>query len=338
MSTHIPPRDTRTPVAPSPLPRLLERVLGGRHRPPHGASTTAHDLTVRRRLLLGLTAVLTVCLFVSYEGVHGDADPLRTSSAPGVLAVDTAQYALAQAQQEAMAAAPSTSEIQKQISVAARSLAVAAADDVGGPAGRQALQTVADLITVYHGMVQKAQLEPAGLLRDAYLRYASSVLEDRHSGIRTRLDQLQKDQQGVVRRQTSFGWTLWLGWSVVVLLVLALAAALLETQVYLRRRFRRKYNRELLAAVALLVVGAVTLTLFTLWTHNGMSDTRGLLHGQLSEPSAITDAGRQTAANLAYTGFRAAAAVWIVIGGGLLMMLAETGLRQHINDYRFRPR
>jgi hypothetical protein len=69
-----------------------------------------------------------------------------------------------------------------------------------------------------------------------------------------------------------------------------------------------------------------------------MSDTRGLLHGQLSEPSAITDAERQTAANLAHTGFRAAAAVWIVIGGGLLMMLAETGLRQHINDYRFRPR
>ncbi|MEU6067773.1 hypothetical protein ABZ864_25805 [Streptomyces sp. NPDC047082] len=338
MSTDTPPRDTRTSAAPSPLPRLLERVLGGRHRPPDGASTTAHDLALRRRLLLALTAVLTLCLFFSYEGVHGDADPLRTSSAPGVLAVDTAQYALAQAQQEATARTPSTSEFQKQISVAARSLAVAAADDVGGPAGRQALQTVADLITVYHGMVQKAQLEPAGVLRDAYLSYASSVLEDRHSGIRTRLDQLQKDQQGVVKRQTGFGWTLWLGWSVVVLLVLALAAALAETQVYLRRRFRRKYNRELLAAGALLVVGAVTLTLFTLWTHDGMSDTRGLLHGQLSEPSAITEAGRQTAANLAHTGFRAAAAVWIVIGGGLLMMLAETGLRQHINDYRFRPR
>ncbi|MGW3463850.1 hypothetical protein ACWDE9_31545, partial [Streptomyces olivaceoviridis] len=52
----------------------------------------------------------------------------------------------------------------------------------------------------------------------------------------------------------------------------------------------------------------------------------------------IPVAGRDTASYLAHTGFRASAAVWILIGGVLLMALAETGLRRHIDDYRFRPR
>ncbi|MFE0512580.1 hypothetical protein [Streptomyces sp. NPDC058964] len=331
------PRDTAAPAGPTRLSRLLDHVPGRRSRPPDGGSTTARELALRRRLLLGLTAVLTLCLFVSYEGVHGDADPLRTSSAPAVLAIDTAQHALDQAQREATATPPSTSGFQEQISVAAQSLAVAASDDVGGPAGRQALQTVAGLITVYTGMVQKAQLETeSGVLRDAYLRYAKSVLDDKDSGITPRLNQLQREQRGVVKRQTSFGWVLRLAWGVVALLVLALAAALLETQVFLRRRFRRRYSRQLLAAGALMVAGVATLVLFSVWTHGGMADTRGLLDRSLSG-RGVTDARQQTASHLAHTGFRAAATLWIFIGGLLLMLLAETGLRQHINDYRFRP-
>ncbi|MFJ3303725.1 hypothetical protein ACIPSA_11455 [Streptomyces sp. NPDC086549] len=337
MSTDTVPRDTTVPAAPTGLARLLERVPGRRHRPPDGGSTTARELALRRRLLLGLTAALTLSLFVSYEGVHGDADPLRTSSAPAVLSIAAAQHALGQAQREATATPPSTSGFQEQISVAAQSLAAAASDDVGGPEGQQALQTVAGLITVYDGMVQKAQLETASeLLRDAYLTYAKSVLDDPDSGITTRLDRLQDEQRGVVKRQTSFGWALRLAWGVAALLVLALVAALLETHLFLRGRFRRRYNRQLLAAGALLVAGFVTLVLFTVWTHGGMAQTRALLDRRLTGEHII-DARRDTATHLAHTGFRAAAAVWIVIGGLLLMTLAETGLRQHINDYRFRP-
>ncbi|MFE9452361.1 hypothetical protein [Streptomyces sp. NPDC006739] len=326
---------TARPVGPI---RLLSRLLRAGTGPADGASTTARDLSTRRRLLLALTAALTLCLFLSYEGVHGDADPLRTSSAPAVISIDTALYALDRAQAEATAGTPSTSEFQKQISVAAQSLASAAADGIGGSSGRQAVQTAAGLITVYTGMVQQAQLEPdSKVLREAYLSYATSVLKGGDSGIEQRLTQLRDDQRRVVGQQTSFGWALWLGWSLTTLLVLALAAALLETQLFLRRRFRRRYNRHLLAAVALLGGGFVPLVLFTVWTHQGMADTRGLLGRGLSGPD-LRAAGQHTASYLADTGFRAAVAVWIVIGGVLLMALAETGLRQHINDYRFRPR
>lgn len=326
-----------TGPAPGPLARLLARLAGAGRRPAEGDSTTAHDLTVRHRLLLALSILLTLSLFVSYQGVHGDANPLRTSSAPAVLSLDTALYALGQAQRDAGAAAP-TSDFQKQISVAAQSLAAAAADDVGGAADRQALQTVAGLITVYSVKVQQSQLQPDGsVLREAYLSYATSILTERDSGIQARLEALRGQQRATVHRQTSFGPLLWLAWSATGLLTLVVAAALLETQRFLRHRFRRRYNRHLLAALVLLSAGVGTAVLFTVWTRQGMADTRTLLDRALPGPQ-IPDAGRNAATYLAGTGLRAAAAVWILIGGILLMALAETGLRRHIDDYRFRPR
>ncbi|WP_237538894.1 hypothetical protein, partial [Streptomyces sp. SID486] len=332
------PAGTRGPGwSPGPLGRLLARLPGAGRRPPAGDSTTAYDLAVRRRLLLALSALLTLSLFVSYQGVHGDADPLRTSSAPAVLSLDTALYALGQAQRDAGAPAP-TSDFQKQISVAAQSLAAAAADDVGAAADRQALQTVAGLITVYSVKVQQSQLQPDGsVLREAYLSYATSILTEEGSGIQARLKALQRQQRAAVHRQTSFGPLLWCAWSATLLLTLALAAVLLETQRFLRHRFRRRYNRRLIAAGALLCAGLGVAVLFTVWTHQGMADTRDLLDRPLPGRQ-IPDAGRHTASYLAGTGFRAAAAVWILIGGVLLMALAETGLRRHIDDYRFRPR
>ncbi|MFJ7150451.1 hypothetical protein ACIQVT_19955 [Streptomyces sp. NPDC100445] len=322
---------TRVPRAP------LARLLGAGRRPPDGGSTTARDLTVRRRLLLALSALLTLSLFLSYQGVHGDADPLRTAGAPALLRLDTAQYALTQAERDAGSAAPN-SDFQKQISVAAQSLAAAAGEDVGGAAGQQALQTIAGLITMYAVKVQQSQLQPDGdVLRDVYRSYATDILTEPGSGIRARLTALQRQQFHVVRRQTSFGPLLRLSWTVTLLLAAALAAALVETQLFLRHRFRRRYNRHLLAAGALLLGGVAVTVLFTVWTHQGMADTRALLAGRLTGPD-ITDAERDTASYLAHTGFRAAATVWILIGGILLMALAGTGLRRHIDDYRFRPR
>ncbi|MEW2283020.1 hypothetical protein [Streptomyces sp. NPDC047841] len=317
-------------------PRL--RLPGAGPRPAPGASTTAHDLTVRHRLLLSLSALLALSLFVSYQGVHGDANPLRTSSAPAVLSLDTALYALGEAERDARAPAP-TSDFQKQISVAAQSLSAAAADDdVGGPAGRQTLQTIAGLITVYAVTVQKSQLQPdRSLLREAYRSYATRILTEKGTGVQDRLKALQRQQRAAVHRQTSFGPLLWLAWSVSLLLALALGAALVETQLFLRRRFRRRYNRQLLAALALSAAGVATAVLFTVWTQQGMADTRRLLDRPLPG-RLIPEAGRDAASYLAHTGFRASAAVWIPIGGVLLMALAETGLRRHIDDYRFRPR
>ncbi|MEU5599684.1 hypothetical protein [Streptomyces sp. NPDC020298] len=335
MRTTTPVRDSVGHPAPAALSRLLDRITG--HDDAGDGSTTAHELNLRHRLLLGLSAALTLVLFLSYEGVHGDAGPLRTSSAPAVVAIDTARHALAAADAEASSPTPSVSTFQTQMAVAAQSLAVAAADEEGGASGRQALQTVAGLITVYTGMAQKALREQdTGLLRDAYLRYAHSILhEGKDTGILPRLLTLQRQQQNLVNHQSRFGWALWLGWSVVLLLVLALAAALLETQAFLRRRFRRRYSRPLLAAGVLMTGGTVILALFTLWTHQGMADTHQLL---AKTPRDSLEAGQQVADHLSNTGFRAAAAVWILVGGIVLMALADAGLRRHINDYRFTPR
>ncbi|MFD0395207.1 hypothetical protein ACFQ3Z_35650 [Streptomyces nogalater] len=307
-----------------------------RLRAPDGGSTTARDLAVRHRLLLALSALLTLSLFVSYQGVHDDADPLRTSTAPAVLSLDTALYALGQAQRDAAqpprrATSRSRSRSPCRVSPPPRPTTTSA------PRG-QALQTVAGLITVYAVKVQQSQLQPDGsVLREAYFSYATSVLTEEGAGIQDRLRALQRQQRAAVHRQTAFGPLLWLAWSVTLLLALALIAALLETQRFLRHRFRRRYNRQLIAAGLLSLAGVAVTVLFTVWTQAGMSDTRTLLDRPLPG-RLIPDAGRHTASYLAGTGFRAAAAVWILIGGVLVMALAETGLRRHINDYRFRPR
>ncbi|MGW0878106.1 hypothetical protein [Streptomyces sp. NPDC002671] len=335
VETGAPPADRRARAA---WPRLLGRLPGVRRRPPEEGSTTAHDLAVRHRLLLALSVLLTLSLLLSYDGVHGDARPLRTSSAPAVLALDTARFALAEAGREARATT-STREFRKQIAVAHESLAAAAADGAGGAAGRQAVQTITGLITVYTGMVQQAQLHADDrVLREAYLSYASSVLGASDSGVQARLTDLRSKQRAAVRRQTSFGPLLWLGWSATALLALALVAALAETQLFLRRRFRRRYNIPILSAGLLLTVGCTILVAFTVWTHRGMAHTRSALDQPLTGQQDIRAAGRHTASYLADTGFHAAATVWIVIGGLLLMALARTGLWKHINDYRFRPR
>ncbi|MBV2355715.1 hypothetical protein KUM39_15255 [Streptomyces sp. J2-1] len=323
---------TSAPAAPTSAPATPTSA------PAAPTSTTAHDLTLRRRLLLTLSALLTLALFASYQGVHADAGPLRTSSAPAVLALDTALYALDQAQARATGSPPSFSEFQRQVSVAAQSVSRAAAGDAGGAAGRQAVQTVAGLITGYTGMVQKAQVEPEGsLLREAYLSYATTILKSEDSGIEARLREWQREQLVAVDRQTAFGPLLLAGWSTTALLAVALAAGLAETQLFLRRRFRRRYNRGLLAAAVVLAAGFAVVLLFTVWTYRGMADTRALLDAAPPGP-AVPEAGRRTAGYLAHTGFRAAAAGWIPLGGLLLMALSDAGLRPHIAEYRFRPR
>ncbi|MGW4568462.1 hypothetical protein ACWEN3_40980, partial [Streptomyces sp. NPDC004561] len=116
---------TRGRVAPADRPRaaggasrvlgVLARPLGAGRRTPDERSTTARDLALRHRLLLALSALLTLSLFLSYEGVHGDANPLRTASAPAVLSIDTALYALGQAEDVPVSSAVSVSSRMRRV-------------------------------------------------------------------------------------------------------------------------------------------------------------------------------------------------------------------------------
>lgn len=315
-------------------------------------STTARDLAGRLWLLLALGAVTTVALFGAYRGVHADAVPLSSSSASGVLAVDTAKYALARAQEGALRDAAGdgagTGDFHTQISVANVSLARAAADDVTGLTGRQTLQTVVGLISVYSGLIENAAQQPRNSpLRDAFTHYAQSLLgtddasaagtpsASADSSVMGRLNALQHEQLAVVDRQTSFGPLLWLGWGLALALCVALLAALVEAHRFSRARFRRRWNRPLGAAAVLLVAGAAVLALFTRWTHAGMADSRAELRRPLTG-TGIHRAGTDVAGHLAGVGFRAAAAGWIPAGGAVLMLLIALGLLPRINEYRFR--
>ncbi len=302
-------------------------------------STTARELARRLWTLLALCVAATAALFGAYQGVHTDAVPLSTRSAPAVLAVDTAKDALTQAKDDAVRGAAGNGDFQTRISVAEQSLALAASDNVTSLKGRQALQTVTGLIAVYTGMVEQADEEPSGsALRTAYLGYAASVLDNRQTpqaGVMGRLDQLQSDQLATLSGQSSFGWPLWLGCGAVAVLGLALVVALVEVQRYSRRRFRRRWNRPLAAATVLLAAGTAVLGRFTWQTHSGMAQARARLAPPLAG-DAIQRAGAAVARCMAGTDFRAAVADWIPIGGAALMVLIVAGLMPRIADYRFR--
>ncbi|GAA1909514.1 hypothetical protein [Streptantibioticus ferralitis] len=311
-------------------------------------STTRRDLTRRLQLLLALTVVGTAVLFASYQGVHSDAGALRTTSKTAVLAVDTAEYALNQAQRGAGSGAADSDDFQTQVSVAGQSLSQAAASNVRGLEGRQTLQTVAGLIVVYTGWVQKADQEPQGsILRTAYLGYARSVLTNSAgTGIIDRLDQLQSRQLDEVRRQSSFGWPLWLGWGATLVLFAALSVGVLEAQLFLRRRFRRRYNRPLVAATVLLAAPLV-LGLFTWQTHAalGRAHTALLAKAHSALPprpsltaSDISDAEERVGRDMRGTAFRTATAYGIPFGGAMVAVLVFWGLQPRISDYGFRSR
>lgn len=312
-------------------------------------SGTARELTRRLRVLVALGLAATAALFFAYRGVHADAVPLSSSSTSGVLAVDTAKSALGQAKDVSGTVAEgdvTLGDFTLRISVANQSLALAAADGVTGLKGRQTLQTVTGLISVYANWVQNAAVEPIGSpLREAYLSYADDTLGDPAGAVTAtgdndytvvgRLNALQRDQLRVVHRQAAFGPSLWFGWTAAGVLCAALLVALTEANSFARARFRRRWNRPLAGAFALLLAGAAVLAVFTWWTHDGMYHARGELSAPQDE-SGIPRAGSAVAHAMAGAGFRAAAAGWIVAGGVLLTGLIFAGLQPRINEYRVR--
>lgn len=306
-------------------------------------STTSRELWRRLWLLVALITVTTLALLGSYAGVHTDAVPLASSTAAGVLDVDTAKDALLQAAQDAKLDAASdaagTSSFFTQVAVANQILTSAAAEDVTGPSGRLTLMTVTGQISAYSYWIGLAgQVPMSSALHDGFMSDAADVLGRSGdpvtgSSLMSRLNALQQAQVAVVHRQTAFGWPLVLGWCLSAVLVAGLTVALVEAHRFHRARFRRRWNRQLGAAGGLLVCGSVVLALFTWQTHTGLYHARRLLERPHAR-AAISDAGADVARRMADTGFRAAAAGWIVAGGVALMVLVVWALLPRINEYR----
>ncbi|MGW5351513.1 ABC transporter substrate-binding protein [Streptomyces sp. NPDC004031] len=324
--------------------------------PGPGSGGTLRELTRRRLALLALVLLTTVALFAAFQGVHADARPLRTADVPGILAVDTAMDALRQAQQDIDTAedyaathpgesasgtgAGSSTTFHTRVSVAHQSLARAAAADVTGAQGRLSIQTVTGLITTYSGWIEDANaLPPGSLLHQAYISYAKSMLDDTGAAadatILGRLRDLQAGQQDKARHHSRFGPLLWAGWSLAVLLALALLVLLGEAARFSSARFRRRWNVPLIAARLLLAGGLATLVAFTVLTHAALRDAQQALAPTLTG-DGIASTGAHASARLAGTGFRAAAADWIAVGGLVLAALVLLALQPRINEYRVR--
>jgi hypothetical protein len=308
-------------------------------------STTGRDLVRRLRLLLVLATAATLALFFAYRGVHDDTVPLSTASTPGIRAVDTARGALRQAHdvvREGGAEGDTSGEFLTQISVAQQSLALAASENVTGLAGRHDVQTVTGLIAVYSGWVERGGREPEGSpLRAAFLHYAEKVLgveteAGTEGDIMSRLDALRGEQLAEARRQAAFPWELWLGWCTVAVLYAALCGALLETGLFLRRRFRRPVPVRLSAATALCAAGVPVLAWQTFSAHRAMTDAVAGVRVPPAGPDAVPEGAGEVRGALADAGFWASLSNWIPLGGAAVVALTLWGLWPRIAEYRFR--
>ncbi|MER6343785.1 hypothetical protein ACWC10_00510 [Streptomyces sp. NPDC001595] len=308
-------------------------------------STTRRDLTRRLRLLLALTAATTAVLFLAYRGVHDDTVPLAADSAPGILAVDTARNAMREAHEVVRDSGPrgaTGGEFHTQVSVAQQSLARAAAEDVIGVEGRHDLQTITGLIAVYSGYVELWGREPDGSpLRAAYLVYAERVLgvgagTPTGEDILSRLGDLRDKQLDEAGRQADFPWQLWLGWSTVLLLYVALCAALLETQRYVRRRFRRPVQLRLLAATVLCAAAVPVLAWLSRVAHDAMARSVTAISAPRTDSDDIPGVAGQVRHELGDAGFWASLSDWVLLGGAVVMALTAWGLWPRISEYRFR--
>ena len=328
-------------------------------------SVTKRALLRRLYALLVLGVVFGGSLTLSYRAVHHDAVRLAHATAPALLAVDTAKNALLQAKEDTERGAAGSGDFQTRISVAHQSLALAAAENVTGREGRQTLQTVAGLTSVYTDWVQRAVAEPAGSpLRCAYLHYADNTLYgapsrpdpdrkpgtcategtgragDSTSGIIGRLNDLRDRQAEVVDRQARHGASrgpVTLGWAVVLVSGAALLVVLLETQLYLRRRFKRRLNGWLLPATVLLVAGTAVLATLTRHTLGDLSAARDDLLRHQPTGDAIRRAGDEVAARLGGVALHDTLTVAVLAGALLLVGLTVRGLLPWLREYPTRP-
>ncbi|TDD84421.1 hypothetical protein [Actinomadura rubrisoli] len=140
------------------------------------------------------------------------------------------------------------------LTTAADNLARIAELDLGGGAGRDALQAVNAQVVTYQGLVEQADasyregLVPLGL---AYLGYASDLLR-RSDGLLVSIENI-----AAYGEDAAHGWrhSAWAGSAAALTTVglgVALLAVLVHIQVAMARRFRRLLNVPLLAASAVL--------------------------------------------------------------------------------------
>jgi hypothetical protein len=172
---------------------------------------------------------------------------------------------------------------ERDLDALTQELARAAAHSAGDDAALAEVESINSQVATYAELVEQARAAnrqnfPVGA---AYLRQASDLVHQPESGILAgteelaALDDRHLEQQNVTLALT--GAALGLG-GVVGLVLLAL---LVRVQAFLRRRFRRRRSRPLLAATALLLVVSGLLGLAAARTARGLSAAEGSAYPRL---------------------------------------------------------
>jgi drug/metabolite transporter superfamily protein YnfA len=228
-------------------------------------STTRRDLIRLRLGLLGLTVVVLALSVWSFGSTQSTLSTVRDQTAPAVLDVASARAALTQAHSAAVSSfvhggatlVGPGEQYTTDLAVAEQDLARAAGDNAGGSTGSSALQLIAGLLTTYSDWMSQAgthyRVDPSDSLYLTDLWYAARSLYGDDQTM-DQLDALADAQRKELDAQLSDGWLdppTVLAWLVPCLALLAL---LVHTQLYLWRKFGRRFNVGLLGATALLLV------------------------------------------------------------------------------------
>jgi hypothetical protein len=269
----------------APVAQLRTVVLG------RGRSTTRRAMLALSAVLLITTAAVFATSLAVFTRTYDTADTVRARTAPAVQDILAARAALVHADQAAIAGFSAGAaltgvgeDFQIQLSIASQSLTRVAQENMAGSAGIRRLQLVEGLLVNYTGLVGLADAnlrQTGGVLGVADLLGASRLLHRKGSGILAQLDSLLGAQRQALDEQlaasaTSAGTVVAIG-----LPILVLAAGLVATHLFFRRRFRRRLNPAL-ALAALLLVALAVVAFRPIGARQDLADTRTVLNGLVS--------------------------------------------------------
>ncbi|WP_020666929.1 hypothetical protein [Amycolatopsis nigrescens] len=274
-------------------------------------STTRRDLLRLRSALLMLTAIVLVTSLFAFTRAQATVRDAGARTAPAVLDVAAARSAVAQADNAAMAGFRTGQvqlvgpgeRFQNQIAIAGQSLAAVAEHNAAGETGSRVLQVVQGQLASYTGWVGQADAHfrqsGATAIGVTDLWYAARLVHTADSGILAQLDTLDRLQREALARQLSGGWLApWSAsaWLVPIGLLLGL---LVLTQVFLRKRFRRRVSPALVAASVLLILLATAASM--VFVSDTQADTAGRTLDQVvtqwrAQTDQIAAEGRQSLA------------------------------------------
>ncbi|KOV17081.1 hypothetical protein ADK60_27465 [Streptomyces sp. XY431] len=232
---------------------------------PATPSTTARTLRrLRGALVAGSLLTGALCLVASSQA-HTGTDAIGERAAPAVLRAEAAYGALADAQRVAVHGFQQGTVVlgglgddyRNDIAAINQNLAELAGDNVAGPASASDLQLVAGLVVNYNAELEQAaaDYQQTGDLTRALPALWYATLQYRE--VSATLDRLRKEENAALTARRDSRWLAGaadLLFLVPFTLVLVLFA---RTQVVLRRRFRRRSN--ILLTAALLALAATAL-------------------------------------------------------------------------------